>query len=610
MRAEIHRHESGKREGKSMMEEALGSIMERCPNCLTDLSPHGAKGEPPPFCLQCRFPTMVIAGKYRLVKLLQEGGYGLVYQARHIHLHEDFHRVIKVIKPEQVSSKEQQLRFVREVQVTSVLSQKNNHIVRIYDDFGHIPNLGHYYVMEFLNGFSLLALMEKAGKLLPFNLCAHLFFQLCEAIRAAHREGVVHRDLKPENIFVTPQMNEPYFLKVIDFGIAKSARTQDNLTGLTQGALGTPTYMSPEQCTNQQIDARTDIYAIGVILYELLTGRPPFLPELEKGYTLSMLDILKSHIQTPPPPLKDVVPPGRNIPLSLEPVLFKALEKSPIHRFASVNEFEMAFRAAIGEEALLKGDLNSLASFSDLPLLKELSTYQKPSSLGKRENDMESRASSQTGAFSRTSAFSRTDDAFDSSMPLSEQKYRVQTPGFANVSPQRKNAIPKGVEFLSMGGIRVRQSVAGVIMAVLLFLGGGWLALQIWGPLQGPPAKRKKTLQYIKKSPSLLRQARKGRLVPGCPQDASYDWVYVSIPPIQIENVQVLLLQAKGRKKRAGYGFCVGFVGRRALLHLMGMKKAYIPCTFSLWRRPSTVEVELEETGGMETMSRDYCFKR
>lgn len=321
---------------------------ENCPSCGKDLRAMLVDDAIPDFCLKCRFPLMLIANKYRLIRKFDEGGFAIIYEAEHIHLTRDPKRVIKVIKPEFLTNESLTSRFFREVQVTSALSQRNNHIVRIYDDFGEVPNLGYFYVMEFLEGQPLNDVLDNVDGLLPLDLCYRLFLQLCDAMQAAHLEQIVHRDLKPHNLFIIQQGRESHFLKVIDFGIAKPVGQQRKATQVTQGILGTPAYMAPEQCINKDIGEATDIYAMGCILYELLTGETPFVPrdpaEQEK---ISVMEIMSAHLNQPPAPMHTKLKPGRTIPPALEQVVQKALAKKAADRYASVEEFEQAFLYAL-----------------------------------------------------------------------------------------------------------------------------------------------------------------------------------------------------------------------------------------------------------------------
>lgn len=322
---------------------------DKCPNCDADLT-SSPEGESSDFCYKCRFPLLIVANKYRLVNKLTEGGFAILYSAEHIHLERDARRVIKVIKPEYLSNENMRARFVREVQVTSALSQRNNHIVRIYDDFGEINNLGYFYVMEHLEGKPLNEMLDQAQGVLALELCYHLFLQLCDAMREAHNASIVHRDLKPHNIYIIEQGRDSHFLKVIDFGIAKPIGNQPDQVQVTQGILGTPAYMSPEQCVNRNVSAASDIYAMGIILYELLTGETPFVPrDPAKQENLSVMEIMSAHLNTPPPPLRSKLPPNRMVPWEMEGVIQRALAKRPDERFQNVEEMEKAFLQALPE---------------------------------------------------------------------------------------------------------------------------------------------------------------------------------------------------------------------------------------------------------------------
>lgn len=316
---------------------------DKCPNCDADLT-NSPEGDSSDFCYKCRFPLLIVANKYRLMHKLTEGGFAILYAAEHIHLERDARRVIKVIKPEYLSNENMRARFVREVQVTSALSQRNNHIVRIYDDFGEINNLGYFYVMEHLEGKPLNDMLDAAQGILSLELCYHLFLQLCDAMREAHNASIVHRDLKPHNIYIIEQGRDSHFLKVIDFGIAKPIGNQPDQVQVTQGILGTPAYMSPEQCVNRNVSAASDIYAMGIILYELLTGETPFVPrDPAKQENLSVMEIMSAHLNTSPPPLHSKMPPNRLIPWEMEGVIQRALAKRPDERFQNVEEMEKAF---------------------------------------------------------------------------------------------------------------------------------------------------------------------------------------------------------------------------------------------------------------------------
>ncbi|MCK6512743.1 SUMF1/EgtB/PvdO family nonheme iron enzyme [Myxococcota bacterium] len=308
---------------------------QACPQCAFPF----AEGQQDAFsfCPKCSFPLMRVAGKYRLTRLLGEGSFGRVYLARHMNLRHKPERVIKVMRSDVLRQHGMEERFWREVQLTAALSEQNAHVVRVYDDFGEEEGLGFYYVMEYLRGRSLKEVCRACGPL-PTPLVWHIFQQLCEAATLAHNEGIIHRDLKPQNIYLIPRGRDPYFVKIFDFGIAKSL-VEAKQADWTRGALGTPAYMAPEQCSNRQIDQRTDLYAMAVILYEMLSGRTPFLFDgLAQGTSPDPMAILIAHMTQSPVPLTKQAP-WLAIDPALDQVILKALSKDPAERFESVESF-------------------------------------------------------------------------------------------------------------------------------------------------------------------------------------------------------------------------------------------------------------------------------
>lgn len=313
--------------------------LEHCPNCNEPVTLED--GTTASFCLQCRFPIMCIASKYRLERILATGGSGTLYLAHHKHLMDASERVVKVLQTKE-ENKQMTSRFYREVQLTARASQVNQHIIRIYDDFGYEPFLGYYYVMEYLEGENL---GERLKKQSVFDLreTLEIFSQLCEAMTAAHEIGVIHRDLKPENILLLRKGYTENFVKVIDFGIARQMDRKP-LTHPSQGLLGTPLYMSPEQCLNRKLDTRSDIYAMGILLYEMLSGKTPF-DVTGESIESSILTIIFNHLNTTPTPLLERTP-APTIPAALDHIILQALEKEPADRFESVKEFWDAIEKA------------------------------------------------------------------------------------------------------------------------------------------------------------------------------------------------------------------------------------------------------------------------
>ena len=309
----------------------MSSKRSACPQCETPLQDAGTS-----FCPKCSFPLMLIAGKYRLERALEKGGFGTVYLAHHTGLTRDTERVIKVIEPGMFAEEESQVRFRREVELTSSLSQRNNHIVRIYDDFGREPELGYYYVMEYLRGKPLSHVMCP-GKALHAKLIFLLMEQLCSALDAAHREHIVHRDLKPPNIFLIERDKNPCFVKILDFGIAKPL--SETGAGVTRHILGTPHYMSPEQCLNEPVDARSDLYALGMLFYHMSTGTHPF-QKLKGG---SDFAVMQAQISQPAMSMREK---RSDLPISrdLDRVVLKAIEKEADDRYPTAAAFWAALR--------------------------------------------------------------------------------------------------------------------------------------------------------------------------------------------------------------------------------------------------------------------------
>ena len=242
-------------------------------------------------------PETIFDGKYRILSDLGQGGAGLVYRAEHVFLRKKM--ALKLLRPEYASQPEIAMRFENEARATSLLDHEN--IIRVID-FGRAQSGEMYLVMELLPGRSLFEELSNSG--IPAVARALVITQqILSGLEAAHEHGIVHRDLKPENVFLVDRPSGGDLIKLLDFGIAKLERATVRMT-TTGSLLGTPLYMSPEQARGEtDIDARTDLHAVGVILYELLTGRTPYFGD---NYNIVLFQIIRGE----PPPLPPTVDPA------------------------------------------------------------------------------------------------------------------------------------------------------------------------------------------------------------------------------------------------------------------------------------------------------------
>jgi eukaryotic-like serine/threonine-protein kinase len=277
-------------------------------------------------------PGDVIAGKYRIDEVLGAGGMGVVFLARHTLLNGPI--ALKFLSRDFVGNAQAVSRFHREAQAAARLKSEN--VVRVFDVGVHESG-SPFIVMEHLEGGDLGRLLRSEGRL-PVERAVDLMLQACSAMAEAHREGIVHRDLKPSNLFCVPRAGGRFTLKIVDFGISKLASADQSMT-VTGNFIGSPAYMSPEQMdAPNRVDERADIWSLGVVLYECVTGKLPFSASSYPEICLSV---------TQKSPVRPREHRG-DLPPALERVILKCLEKDREKRFASALELAGALREFAG----------------------------------------------------------------------------------------------------------------------------------------------------------------------------------------------------------------------------------------------------------------------
>lgn len=265
-------------------------------------------------------PGDILAGKYRVEQVLGMGATGCVVAATHMELMEK--RAIKFLRPEVRLDANVVERFLREARAAVKL--KSQHAVKV-QDIGRFETGEPYMVMEHLEGQDLAALIAQCGAI-PTRHTVHYVLQALHAIEEAHALGIIHRDLKPANLFLAKGAASEWIVKVLDFGISKVEQGgAENMTGTTD-VLGSPVYMAPEQMrSSRDVDARADIWSLGIIVYELLTGKRPFFG----GNMMELVLHVATHDPPPPSTLVPTVPPG------LDAVVLRCLSKDRNARYDS-----------------------------------------------------------------------------------------------------------------------------------------------------------------------------------------------------------------------------------------------------------------------------------
>ncbi len=338
----------------------------------------------------------ILLGKYRVEKELGQGAMGYVVAARHEHLGELF--AVKLMLPEALERPEAAARFLREARACARI--KSEHVVRVTDSGEHEPGMP-IMVMEYLVGEDLQAILDKQ-KVFPLPEAVNYVLQACDAIAEAHEIGILHRDLKPSNLFLTRRPNGKPCVKVLDFGISKDLNQggdkPSKLTA-TGSVLGTPCYMSPEQMQARTTDNRSDIWSLGVILYEFATGKLPFPGETYASIAGKVI------YEEPVPPSR--VRPG--LPAEFDAVVLRCLEKVPDKRFPSVRELIAALEplALLAPQSVLTavapGAASSLDDANKETILdKDTATAKLPVTKGAEKSALPARSGDSKSEFDQT----------------------------------------------------------------------------------------------------------------------------------------------------------------------------------------------------------------
>src|SRR5262245_29227643 len=261
----------------------------------------------------------VLADRFEMLDRIGEGGMGTVYRARQLSV--DRIVAIKVLNPQIANDPQWVPRFLNEAKACSKLQHPNT--VRLID-FGQTREGLLFMAMEFLDGQSIRAAIDRFGRMQPARVMK-IISQCCQSLSEAHSFGIIHRDIKPDNIFLVTLGGQPDYVKILDFSVAKLKQASGSAMQTQAGVVfGTPNYMSPEQGRGLPLDARSDIYALGIVAYEMLMGRPPFTSQ-------NPMEVLAMHVRTPVPPLAGV-------PDRVAHIVMRALAKEPAQRQQNVEQ--------------------------------------------------------------------------------------------------------------------------------------------------------------------------------------------------------------------------------------------------------------------------------
>jgi serine/threonine-protein kinase len=338
-----------------------GPELETCPRDGARLGVPGEQDDP--------FIGKILADRYRVLRTLGEGGMGRVYLAEHVRMGRL--SAVKVMSPALAPTPDAISRFNREAANASRISHPN--VAAIYD-FGETEDGTLYLAMEYVEGKTLTAILRESGPLVPVR-AAELAGQIADGLHAAHHLGIVHRDLKPDNVLVTTQHDGRELAKIVDFGIAKTTQRGDQTVTSLGVAIGTPEYMSPEQIAGEALDARTDLYSLGLVLFNMLTGVLPHPALTSKQSLVQRL--------TSKPLTLSEVKPSVPWPPRVQKALDRALAPEPDDRYSNVLDFARDVRGAAGlptlkGAAIMSGAATRAMTPAMVPVVSATSSRPRP----------------------------------------------------------------------------------------------------------------------------------------------------------------------------------------------------------------------------------------
>ena len=337
-----------------------------------------------------------VGDKYEIMSVIGGGAMGLVYKARHTLMKRIV--ALKMLHPNMVADESTVKRFQKEAEALSCLNHPN--ILTVFD-FG-VSKDGHpYLVTDYLEGQTLAEILEK-NESMHWQRAVRVFTQVCSALAHAHRHGVVHRDIKPSNIMLVQFEDQDDVVKILDFGIAKvldSERTDSNQLTRTGEVFGSPLYMSPEQCRGKTLDARSDMYSLGCVIYRSLAGRPALFGQ-------DLVECLYKHVHEEPVPLREAAP-NAGIPPQLEQIVFKCLAKEPAARYQTMADLKDELNALLESTP---GAIEAGRESSDTPAIASSAPSvvdsnhedESPTAIQKKVGDDEAGSSASDPATSRS----------------------------------------------------------------------------------------------------------------------------------------------------------------------------------------------------------------